>query len=396
MATVTKRKNSYYISVSCGYDMHGKQVRQTMTWKPSPGMTEKQIKKELDRQKTLFEESVRSGQLIYKDIKFEAFAKQWLQQIELENRLKPTTIEKYKRLQARTYTAIGHLKLCAITTMHIQKFINNLAEDGINKDGSGLSTKTQSLYLNFISDVFNYAIKCNLLVNNPCRNVSTIKKPTKAANCYTLEEAQQFLEALEAAPIKYKVFFTLAIYTGMRRGELLGLEWKDINFTADTLTVNRISVYLPEKGIFTSTPKTKESQRSLKVPHEIINLLLTYRAAQNEERLRIGDKWINTDRLFTVWNGATMYPTTPAEWLKKFCKRSGLKYVNVHSFRHLNASLLITSGTDIKTVSAALGHSQTSTTLNIYAHTFAETQAQASEAIAAQLNLGRSEQKNHA
>lgn len=82
-----------------------------------------------------------------------------------------------------------------------------------------------------------------------------------------------------------------------------------------------------------------------------------------------------------------MYPNTPGEWLKNFCKANNLKYVTVHSFRHLNATLLISNGVDIKTVSKALGHSQTSTTLNIYAHSFAEQQAKASEAIANALRI---------
>lgn len=388
MPTITKRNGSYIIRVSCGYDVSGKQIRQSMTWTPQPNMTEKQIKKELTRQATLFEEAVKTGQVINKGIKFETVAEEWLEQIKREGNLKRSTIERYENVKKRIYPAFGHLKISNINAMQIQRFINELAESGLN--GKGMSTKSQSLHLIFLSDVFNYAIRYNIITNNPCRNVRTIKKATKERDCYTLAEAQALLTALESAEPKYRTFFTLAIYTGFRRGELLGLEWKDIDFNTGIITINRVSQYL-KGGITTGTPKTTQSQRSLKVPDEIIDLLLWYKREQAKERLKVGDKWQNNDRLFTKWNGTPMYPNTPGEWLRKFCEDNCLKYVSVHSFRHLNATLLISSGVDIKTVSKALGHSQTSTTLNIYAHSFAEQQARASEAIANALRIRENE-----
>lgn len=384
MATITKRKDSYIIRVSCGYDVSGKQIRQSMTWTPPLNMTEKQIKKELTRQATLFEESVKSGQVINKGIKFETVAEEWIEQIKREGNLKKSTIERYENVKGRIYPAFGHLKISNINTMQIQRFINNLAENEL--DGKGMSTKSQSLHLIFLSNVFNYAIRYGIITSNPCKNVRTIKKATKERDCYTLAEAQALLIALESAEPKYRTFFTLAIYTGFRRGELLGLEWKDIDFNTGVITINRVSQYL-KGGITAGTPKTAQSQRSLKVPDEIIDLLLWYKREQAKERLKVGDKWQNNDRLFTKWNGTPMYPNTPGEWLKNFCKANNLKYVTVHSFRHLNATLLISNGVDIKTVSKALGHSQTSTTLNIYAHSFAEQQAKASEAIANALRI---------
>ena len=358
-----------------------------MTWKPSPGMTENQILKELERQKVLFEEKVKSGKLAEKQIKFEPLAREWLAQAEKEGVLKPLTIKRFKQTQERTYKALGHLYVDRITTRQIQAFINNLAEDGINQlTGAGLATKTQKLYLNFVSDVFKYAIKNGIATDNPCRNVTPIKKPQKERSCYTPEQAIQFLTALENEPIKYQTFFMLAIYGGFRRGELLGFEWKDINFTNNVITVNRISIY-DKGGMKTGTPKTKKSQRSLKLPQIVFNQLRRYKTWQTEERLKMGDAWHDNDRLFTTWNGEPMGPDTARHWLEKFCKKNDLPFMSIHSFRHLNASLLINSGADVKTVSAALGHSQTSTTLDIYTHSFAEAQAKASEAVADALNL---------
>lgn len=393
MATITERKGAYRIRVSAGYDINGKQIIKSTTWKPEPNMTKKQIEKELERQAVLFEEKVKNNQANDGSIKFEAIAKEWFEQIEKDGRMKPLSLKRFKSCRERTYKAIGHLQLSKITKRTVQSFINNLAENGINKaTGGGLSAKTQSLYLNFISDVFNYAIDCGVVNFNPCHGVHTIKTEKQERKVYTLEEAQEFIQALEKAPPKYRMFFLLAIYGGFRRGELLGFEWKDIDFETGVITVNRTSLYdKAQGGMFVSSPKTKGSCRSLKLPFAIIEELKFYKKWQLEERFKVCDQWQDTDRLFTTWNGAPMSSDTVRHWLEKFCTKENLPYVNIHSFRHLNASLLINNGVDIKTVSAALGHSQTSTTLNIYAHTFAAAQAKASEAIAQTIGFKKHE-----
>lgn len=206
------------------------------------------------------------------------------------------------------------------------------------------------------------------------------------------------MSALTDEPLRWRVFYTLAIFGGFRRGELLGLEWKDIDFETGVISIRRASLYTKERGVYTDTPKTTRSQRCLKMPDSVIDLLRRYRAEQASERLQVGDQWEDYDRLFAAWNGKPLNPSVVENWLSRFFARSGLRKVNPHNFRHLNATLLIGSGAEVRTVSAALGHSQPSTTLNIYAHTFAANQAKATEAIAAALDLnfeGNKQQTNN-
>lgn len=380
MATVTKRGDSYRIRVSTGYDLNGKQIIKSMTWKPAPGMTEKQIEKELERQKVLFEEKVQSGQTADSNVKFETLAKEWLSQTEKEGNMKTSSLVRLKSCEARTYAAIGHLYVTKITGRQIQSFINNLAEDGVNKQtGGALSTKSQKHYLNFISDVFRYAIRCGIVNDNPCRNVSTIKFEPTQREVYTIDEEKELLTCLKNAPLKYRVFFMLAIYGGFRRGEILGFEWKDIDFETGVISVVRTSSYQnSETGTYTTTPKTKSSMRSLQLPDELIQELKKYKIEQTEQRLQLGDKWYNSDRLFTQENGKPMHTNTTYKWLKKLCENNNIKFKGLHAFRHSFATELIQSGeVDIKTVSAVLGHSQTSTTLNIYAHEYEQANAKA-------------------
>mgnify|MGYP000980881899 CR=1 FL=1 len=392
MARIVKRNSGYQIRVSDGYTAQGKQNVRTMTWKPKTGMTEKQIKKALEKQAVLFEERCH-GLSQSANIKFQVFAEQWFKEYA-KPRLRVRTVDRYRQYAARTYAAIGSLRMDKITPRHLQRFINDLQKPGINQKvgdnepPKGLSPGTVRNYLSFISTVFDYAIRMNMLKDNPCSRVVLPPRNYRPRDCYTLEEAQKFLKFLQFEPLMYRVFFTLAVYGGFRKGELLGLEWKDIDFDSCVISVNRTSLYSKSKGgSFTDTTKTKSSLRSLKLPKGLFDLLRRYKIEQSQNRLKMGDKWIGTDRLFTACDGKPLGNSTPLKWLDEFFERTGLRKVTIHSFRHLNASLLINAGVDVKTVSATLGHSQVSTTLNIYAHTFAQAQARASKAVADALKL---------
>lgn len=384
MATYTKRGKSYRIRSSVGYTPEGKQVMKSKTWTPEPGMTERQIERELNRQMVLFDEECRGSSLMDGHIKFETFAQQWVKEY-VEKSLGKRTQANYLQMFPRIYASIGHLYMDKITPRQIQKFINGLGEPGANHAHAekGLSPKSIKNHLSLISAVFAYAIKMGMIQNNPCRAVTLPPLETgKEKVCYTLEEAQEFLDALTDAPLRWQVFFSLALFGGFRREELCGFEFEDFDFDQCTVSVRRASLYTKKDGIFTAPTKTTKSRRTLKLPTWIFNLVKRLRAEQALQRLALGDQWHECGRLFTKPDGSPIHPEQPYKWLKKFCAETGMPFYGIHQFRHLNASLLIYNGEDIKSVSAALGHSQTSTTLNIYAHTFQTAQARASDALA--------------
>ena len=301
MATIRKRGNSYQIRVSCGYDTSGNQVVQTMTWKPADGMNKKQIEKELNRQCVLFDEECKKG-FVVSPIKFEPFAEQWFEEYANHN-LRSTTLTRSRQLTKRTYEAIGHIRLDKLNARVIQRFVNSLTAEGTNQNtGKGLAKKTIIHYLSFISTVLDYAIKMDMLSTNSCRKVTIPKADVKERKVYTIEETERFFELLRKAPLKYRVFFTLVIYTGLRRGEMLGLEWHDINFETGVIHIQRTSNYTKARGIYTDDTKTKGSNRYIKVPKDILDLLESYRKVQTNEFLEIGNKYQETDRLFTKWD----------------------------------------------------------------------------------------------
>lgn len=234
---------------------------------------------------------------------------------------------------------------------------------------------------------YSYAVKMGMLSYNPCQNVSVPKGEAKEKNIYSLEELEQLMSLLETAPLKYRLFFTMVLYTGFRRSEMLGLEWKDVDWENRVISIRRTSNYTAERGTYTDTTKTKKSKRSGRYPEALFDLLKIYKEEQDEQRLKIGSKWVDNDRIFVAWNGEPMNSTTTYTWLKRFCERNDIPFCDIHSFRHLHASLLINAGVDVATVSADLGHTNSSTTLGIYTHEFQAAQARTSTIIENALNF---------
>ncbi|MBQ9346434.1 MAG: site-specific integrase [Oscillibacter sp.] len=372
MATYTKRGSSYLIRASAGYTVDGKQVRPSMTWKPEPGMTEKQIERELNRQMVLFDEKCRGAVQGDGHIKFQTFSEMWMREY-VEVKLAVRTQESYRNMLVRVNKSIGHLYVDRITTRTIQDFMTSLREPEANltHPGKELSPRTLRCYRNMISAIFKYAVRMEMIERNPCANVILPPLPrAKEKQCFTMDEAQKFLDALTDAPLMWQCFFTLALFGGYRREELLGLEFQDFDFDACTVSVSRASVYTRRTGIVTVPPKTVRSSRVLKLPAWIFNLVRRLQTEKIEQRLKYGDQWHECGRLFTKADGSPLNPHAPYNWLKNFSQQKNLPFYGIHQFRHLNASLLIFNGENVRTVASMLGHSTPAVTLDVYGHTF--------------------------
>lgn len=270
MATILKRPGkcgsmSFLIRVSLGYDSQNRQIIKSKTFKPDKSLTEKQALKAANKEAILFEEECKAFGLNNRRVKFQILADEWLELMERTQEVKPATIVRFKTLKKRTYDAIGNIYVDKLTYKQIQYFILTLSGDGVNqKTGKGLSQKSQKQYLSFISSVMKYALKCGLISLNPCKDIATVKSETKEKQIYSLDEVKYILSEIdEKASTDYKVFFNLLAYCGLRRGEALGIEYKDIDFKTGMLSINRTSNYNSEKGIYTGTPKTKSSCRCL-------------------------------------------------------------------------------------------------------------------------------------
>ena len=436
MATWQKRGKSYLIRVSNGMDEHGNRSRKSMTWTPPPGMSAREIKKELNRQIVKFEEAVDMGEVGNLTITLDEFAEIWLRDYA-KTQLKATTRQNYTRmLNDRILPALGPMRLCKIRPQHLITFYRLLQEPG-NKnksyyqadpslkqylkshkithesvaEASGLSCttvrnalrgkhvygatmeaimkalelpadkyfrqigapttisgSTALYYHHILSSIFTAAVQWQFIPSNPCARVKPPRRHKAEAIYLEEEDIFRLLKCLDSVEFMYKVLINLYIFTGMRRGEALGLTWQDIRFDKNLIDINKELVYVHESGVQVDSPKNEYSKRVIKVPPSLMELLKKLQKEQEANRKLYGDKYEPSGFVFTNKLGQRLHPDTVSAWFGRFIKKNELPPIHLHSLRHTNASLLIAHGTDVKTVSKRLGHSNTQTTTIIYAH----------------------------
>lgn len=394
MANITKRKDSYLIRVSCGYDIEGKKLTHSITWKPDKNMTAKQIEKELNRQAIMFEEKCRNGLVSQNPrLTFAEFVPQYLN--IKKDILSPSVYAQYDRALLNIINPqIGHLRLASIKPIHIQSFIKHLAETPCTRktiNGKIIasdklhSPATIRRYLAIIQSVLNQAVKLDLIPVNPA-NAEKLNIPkgiTPKVEIFTKQQAAEMLTYLEKEPLQFQVLIQLAIITGARRGELVALKFSDIDFVNNKITIERAVVKLKNQPAVIKPPKDYEI-RSVTVSELCIDLLKKLKAEKEHTREILGDQWKGNDWVFTRWNGDIMNVDTPTRQFTKFLSKNGLKHRKFHSLRHTSATLLLYGGINIKQVQGRLGHGDIETT-NKYLHYIAEADEEAANVLQSML-----------
>ena len=426
MASIRQRKDTYQITVSLGYDIYGKKILETTTFVPDHTLTPKQQEKAAIAFAYEFEAKIKNGYAMDgRKITLKEFSERWVTEYA-QSHLQPGTVQKYKEeLNDKILPALGHLKLSAIKPHTLLSFYNSMLKDGVRKDGKsgGYSAATIRKTHNVLSSLLRSAVEWEVIEQNPCDKVKPPSAPDISENIkfFTPEQAVRFLDYLrkpysckisahkrtddtgkeysvgdytvqKETPLQIQILLELAIYSGCRKAELLALTWSDIGFDTDTISVSKAVTVIDGKPII-KTPKTKSSFRKISIPHSLILRLKKLQVSQAEYRLRVGEYWKGGEWVFTQEDGTMMNYSTPYHTLQNIIKRYNqespkeltLPLIPFHGLRHTAASLLIASNQDIKTVSARMGHSQTSTTLNIYTHSLEAGDRKASDALEAML-----------
>lgn len=249
-----------------------------------------------------------------------------------------------------------------ITPYYLQKYINNLSKK--YKKGTILNIKS------IINQVFNYAIKIGIIEKNPATLLTVPKDKDKIINdedlFYTKEELQQFFKTLEKENnLKLLAIFRLLAFTGARIGEILALNWQDINFKEGQLHINK-TLAKTKDGLKIQTPKTKTSNRLISLDKNTLTVLKKHKLNQKEEIFKKGLE--KKDIVFTSRKNSYISINVVDSTFLALCKKHNLKKIKIHGFRHTHASLLFESGATIKAVQYRLGHSNIKTTMDIYTH----------------------------
>ena len=372
--SIEKRgKNSYRLTVSEGFDLNGK----PMIHRKTVHGTKKDAEVELAK----FVTEVQNGLVIDgKSLKFSEFTEIWKRDYGSKE-LAPSTYKRYCRmLETRLLPYFGHFYINKIKPTDIMKFYDLLEKDTqlVRKKGNNgsktkkpLSGKTILEHHRLLRAMLHKAVYWQLIVANPAERVQPPKARKPKRRSYDDEQTKILLENLELLPnedTKYKVAIILTVFTGVRLGELMGLEWQDVDFRNGIISINRSSQYLSYIEVFTKVPKTESSIREIAIPEFIVSLLEEYKLWYEEQKSIYSELWTNSDRLFVQADGKPMHPSTISKWFVKYVGQIGLPVINFHGLRHTNASLLVAQNIDIAVISARLGHAQISTTLDFYVH----------------------------
>lgn len=372
--SIEKRgKNSYRLTVAEGFDLNGKPMIHRKTVHGT--------KKDAEIELAKFVTEVQNGLVVDgKSLRFSEFTEIWKRDYGSKE-LAPTTYKRYCRmLETRILPYFGHFYINKIRPTDIMKFYDLLEKDTqlVRKKGNNgsktkkpLSGKTILEHHRLLRAMLHKAVYWQLIVANPAERVQAPKAKKPKRRSYDDEQTKILLENLELLSVedtKYKVAIILTIFTGVRLGELMGLEWQDVDFKNGIISINRSSQYLSDMGVFTKTPKTESSIREIAIPEFIISLLEEYKLWYEEQKSIYGELWTNSDRLFVQADGKPMHPSSISKWFVRYVSTIGLPVINFHGLRHTNASLLVAQNVDIAVVSARLGHAQISTTLDFYVH----------------------------
>ncbi|MST82501.1 tyrosine-type recombinase/integrase [Bilifractor porci] len=425
MASVKRveKKNGqvvYRIRVSLGEDKSGKQIVKVSTYTVKQTATPKQQEREANQYAMALEDRLKNGESYEgEEMSFEDYAEKWLANAKTE--LAYSTYESYTHIindvilpHFKTY------KVARIRTPNIEIFYKSL----MGRYSNGSIRKIA----NVMSGMFRTAVRWQMIQINPCRDAKVPKNDEEEPQLkfFTPEQSLMFLETLNTrfyrkvrghqriddtgkpynvadyqepyqTSTQLIVFYTLSLYCGFRKGETLALHWSDIDFEKREIHISK-SVGMSEDGIVLKKPKTATSVRTVSFPAAIVPLLKQYRQEYNIYRLSTGDKWQGNGNLFIQWNGKIMDRSTPYhyfkhhiefvnKWIKEHegeAKERGfeeLPTIPLHGLRHSCATLLNYLDINLIDISKILGHAKSSTTMDIYAHSFEKQNKEAANKI---------------
>lgn len=309
---------------------------------------------------------------------FETLIRSWIED-RVRHSVSQKTYDTYKYLSEKhVIPGIGRIPLNNLNPIHLQKFYSDLL-------GKGLSPTSVRRIHQVCRSSLKWAQQIKLIPKNPAESVSPPKKSSPEMKIWSVEEVEKFLECARGE--RFYTLFLLALHTGLRQGELLGLRWSDINFEQGVVYVRR-AVQRNSKGlVIKEEPKTSKSRRSVYVSPSVVEELKRHRRRVKEEMMKIGRT--DVDLVFPNQLGNIQEPRKVIQHFHRLIERAGVPKIRFHDLRHTHASLLLQQGVHPKIVSERLGHSNISITLDIYSHSVPSLQKQASEVFDSLLKKGR-------
>ena len=361
---IRKRKDGRWEGrYTAGHDpVTGKQVFKNVLGKSQAEVREK-LKKALEQNQKI--DFNRTGKYTV-----EQWMEEWFENV-CKIKVRPSSHQTYRGyIDHRIAPNIGKIPLERLSTMDLQKLYRKLMSKGrverieAEHQPKGLSAKTVRNINQVISSAMDFAVAQKIITENPCKNVSLPKSEHKEMQTIPADQLQAFLTEAKATGI-YEMYY-IELATGLRRGELLGLKWQDIDWKNGIIKVRR-QVARVDGEIVEAPLKAKNSYRSVSISPQAIEVLKQQKAK------------INGQYVFPSPNGGPISPDSVNNMLKRVLERAGIPKVRFHDLRHTAASTMIANGVDLVTTAAELGHANANTTATIYAHQIAIARATAAD-----------------
>lgn len=387
MITVTvslQEKNGFYHAVLNYKDDNGKRKQKWVSTKLKIRGNKKQAQAKAEEIRQKFENELNStpkskNNIIKSNILFLDFLNEWLKTVK--QTIEPSTYISYEQIvngRITKYFTKNKIKLVDIQAIDIQEYYNTLFSDG-------LSANTVIHHHALIRKALDYAYKMDIIQNNPADKVQRPKKEQYIGNFYNENELNELFEKSKDDPLNLIIRF--ASYYGLRRSEVLGLKWDAFDFNNKTITIKHtvtIGKVDGKRQIYSKDrTKNKSSYRTLPLIDDIANRLLELKEQQECFKKAFGKSYYKKDKdyVFVKPDGQLTRPDYVTEHFKNLLKKLGLRHIRFHDLRHSCASLLLAKGIPIKAIQEWLGHSNFSTTANIYAHLDSNSKQLSAQAI---------------
>ncbi len=301
-----------------------------------------------------------------RNISFGDFTEIWSDTIR--NQVSEITYEGYKQyLRCHIVPYFSEYKLCKITFRDIEKYYADKINSGRADGKGGLSYQSVKRHSTVLNMIFNEAIRRQLIKSNPCQLARIPKTQTVSKrNFYTVEQCEALLEATEGTILHDMIYITFMY--GLRRSEMMGLRWSDVDFKNDTVTIRHTVTIVGSKVSENNTTKTKSSNRSYPLLPDIKDILLRIKQQQKKNAAFLGNCYFRSDYIFTKEDGTLYHPSYPTHALPDVIAKNNLAPIRWHDLRHSCASMLILKGWSMKDISDWLGHSGIGITMDLYTH----------------------------
>ncbi|MGH4050001.1 MAG: tyrosine-type recombinase/integrase [Clostridium sp.] len=368
---VYKSGTTWQITIELGIDENGERQRM---FKSIYG-TKKDAEKEMQQMLNELD-----GGTFVEDTKITvaSYLRNWIK-IYVEPNLAPTTIDGYKsNVENYIIPRIGNILLQKLSPMHLQDMYLKLSQNGRLDGKGGLSPTTIRAIHRTLGKALDQALRMEQIKRNVSTLVTIPKVKPYKAEIYDEVELINLLNVCKGTEMEVPI--TLGATLGLRRGEILGLKWSDINLKECRMTINNNLVSTSAGAVFT-TPKTNKSCRTLELSEGIITLLKEHNLAQKENRIKLGSAYGTNDLVCCYPDGNIYEPKNFSKKFAWFLKSKGLKHIRLHDLRHSNATLMLTYGIPAKVASERLGHSSISITLDLYSHVTANMQKDVADKI---------------